>query len=225
MHYDNVLMFEECICKKRKSVPNPSGLEENKEMLRFIVREVLHLSAEEYTSLWGTAFNNTYKISKYIAQVEKHAEKEAVFGKNSKNYILSLIFPETVKTGSLDDIFRLLDKNDSGAIKRLSKVGNREQADDVIMAYLNRFLQKVACFETNAEVYDFLSKAELLDMPKKVEAFSIIYRDYFCMLDFYFFNLPKERREREFRYYIKHRVEIPEGLEAVRFALQRKRKH
>ena len=217
---ENVLPFEDLILKKRGGLKTIDTIDGNVEVLRYIIDEVLGLGEDELRALYSTEFNKKYHTAKYISQILKLTDDEVLVGcKHSKNYIISLLFPHAERGDSQKEIIRLLNNNDESTRKHLDKIKDLRKKDTIIFRYMEWIFDEVMEMETQEERFEFLSKAEILKFAEKIPCFLSTRKRYYCLLDFYFHNLPIRVRQSLFPVYMKYRETIPEGLDVIRFAL------
>jgi len=216
-----LLPFEELILKKRGGSKTLKTLEENKEMVLYIANDILGLSEEEFRALYSTEFNAKYHITKYVAQLLKLADEEALVGsKRSKDYIFGTLYTGGEKTDMQKEIIRLLNNDDESTKKHLERIKDIKKRDGIIFRYLEWLFDAVMEMDTISKRIQFLSRAKELKFAERIPCFALINTHYFCLLDFYFYNLPRETQYEYYGEYLYARKNIPEGFEVLCFAME-----
>ena len=212
--------FEAKCCHKKGGISDLKTVEDNVLMLRYIIGCVLGLSPQEYEAVYGAVFNQTYGLYKYINKILELSKIEAYFGTFSKRLIFSIIYPEEYTYNEQEDFIRSV--NTKRNVKdSLSKVQDKSKIYPLLHYYLCDILNNCMQF-LDDEKYYFLSLAdEKINFTSVFPVFDIIKKDYYCLLDFYFLNLPKEERKRNIDLYLRYRLNMPEGLQYIPLALKK----
>lgn len=218
-----ILPLEDLICKKRGSTKTLPTVEENKQMILYIVEKMLGLSEEEFRALYSTAFNSQFLLSKYITQMLNVSKEEAKLGKQNKDYVFGILYQKAEPIDVRKEIARLLNADDDTTKRRLAKMGDIRERDKLLNDYLDWLFCEIMNMTEEKERFLFLSKAEELKFAEKITCFACIYKDYYCLLDFYYFNMSLETQKAYFEDYLTYRVKVPEGMDVIKYALRDKK--
>ena len=190
-------------------------------MILYIVGDILGLTEEEFRALYSTEFNARYRISKYVAQLLKVTDEETLVGsKRSKDYVFSVLYPGSEKVNMQKEIIRLLNNDDEATKKHLERIKDVKKRDGILFRYLEWLFDEIMEMHTYSERFEFLSLAKNLKIAERISCFSLINTHYFCLLDFYFYNLPASTQYSRFNEYLEYRRDVQEGLEVLKFALE-----
>lgn len=213
-----ILGFEDYLCKKRGNIKELPTVWENRNMILYIVHEVLGLTEEEFVSLYSTNTNNRFRLQKYISSIvsiqQRQGKLDAFFCEKSKEQIISVLYPRRAVDKKLDMIHKL-NNNNERVIQWLSRIKDDKQRDVVMLHYLRWLLKNVFGLQTRKEIYEFLLKAEQLKLKEYVPALAIIYQDYCCLMDFHFLTLSDEDKQKDVKLYVRYRKEIPKHLDVL----------
>ena len=227
MDNSSYLAFEDYLCKKRGNIPGLKTIWENRNVILFIVHDVLGLTEDEFASVYSTDNNSAFRLQKYISRIvdllKEQDKMDVFFCEKSKEQVLSVLYPHRDVNPRMDMV-RKLNNNDEHVIHYLMKIKDVKRKNIVMHYYLSWLLKNVFQLKTKGEIFDFLLKAEQLKLVDYVPALAVIYQNYCCLLDFYFLGLSSDTRKKDFPLFMHRRIQIPEHLDVfVKLGLLKKR--